>query len=1175
MKGDFSKLAHRPTDNFTGVLQQQGRVLLDADWNSADLINSYLRQTLAQDSIGANVVAVPASERDSFLVEQAEVAADGSKVEVTVNPGRGWVGGLHLHLPGNSNLVMQADYFQPPIQDPAQEPSTIANGIVDAVVLEAWEDSFSQFQAPSALIEPALGGPDTTERKQLNYAIKLLRIDAEDDCSDVAELVKDDLTGQGELKATLQPATSINGDCPVQLGGGYTGFEHFFYRIEIAQADNNNKARFKWSRFAGGLVGRGSINAAGDTVNITANDQMINQCGLDEFYLEALKANADGGRWDVVYSAKATISADGELKLDPILDDLPGATTWPADSDGTAFFRLWDGVKTIEAFQTGVAESNRHLEQGIILEFDPPTAGSNANYRAGDYWSFPVRAAGVDWEPPTNLVNGPPQGIHYYRAPLALLFWDGGPGTTIKFVDNEIHDCRQVFQPLTDLNSCCNYTVGDGISSNGQFNSLEQALQHLPSDGGRICLLPGVHKANVRMFGRMNVRITGCGMHTIVQPHPDKADQPLFKIASCRHIRLDNMTMVSLGGTAIQIADANNARKASTGIYIEHNLIAACVHAVDVRVRNEIAGSNDIRIVDNEIAMYDKAVGEAAIFTWADQVLIENNNISVIPAPIRNNPTDPRDPDDPYYDPCADPKLYYEHRLKLKSLLASTFEYQRVQHLTQALDYQAKGGIQIGGGSEQVRVINNRIIGGRGNGITLGHLPTEGELGKVLKERMYIEKLPNDQALQLKENLLGTLYEIAIEANTIRYMGLSGIGLAAFISSERLGLMIHVEDLTIYNNIIQYCAHHTPVEKPASMLDESGFGGVCIAGCEDAVIRENIIENNGRNQLQPVCGVLIVYGEKIDVSNNRIVNNGPANTEGDVEKGRRGGIVITLSFANMIQSIFRDKTVLSPDGIPAIKVHDNVVTQPLGQALFLMAFGPVSVVGNQLTSQGADFNANPWSLLAGSVIIFDLGISKDLMLYILLSSFRKLAAVNGQFYRSTGGAQAGAPMSARPQAPVVGIEGVYDIAKRFLYLPNGNVMFANNQTSLDLRGQTANFAFSSQLIVTLDDVSYVGNQSECTSFIDFVLADAVIWGVTIRSNDNRFQEGFTLMLNSLFSWGFMNMAMSNQATHCLKVLGYATHAPPESNMIMWNKNCTDAAGKWAAWFGARSYVKTD
>ena len=34
--------------------------------------------------------------------------------------------------------------------------------------------------------------------------------------------------------------------------------------------------------------------------------------------------------------------------------------------------------------------------------------------------------------------------------------------------------------------------------------------------------------------------------------------------------------------------------------------------------------------------------------------------------------------------------------------------------------YRALGGIQVGGGSEHVRVLENTIVGGAGNGVTLG-----------------------------------------------------------------------------------------------------------------------------------------------------------------------------------------------------------------------------------------------------------------------------------------------------------------------------------------------------------------------------------------------------------------------------------------------------------------------
>src|SRR5437764_8627220 len=46
---------------------------------------------------------------------------------------------------------------------------------------------------------------------------------------------------------TLAPVVAIGGDCPVVGGGGYTGFEHNLYRIEIADT-NGGPVRFKWSQ---------------------------------------------------------------------------------------------------------------------------------------------------------------------------------------------------------------------------------------------------------------------------------------------------------------------------------------------------------------------------------------------------------------------------------------------------------------------------------------------------------------------------------------------------------------------------------------------------------------------------------------------------------------------------------------------------------------------------------------------------------------------------------------------------------------------------------------------------------------------------------------------------------------------------------------------------------------
>jgi hypothetical protein len=67
--------------------------------------------------------------------------------------------------------------------------------------------------------------------------------------------------------------------------------------------------------------------------------------------------------------------------------------------------------------------------------------------------------------------------------------------------------------------------------------------------------------------------------------------------------------------------------------------------------------------------------------------------------------------------------------------------------------------------------------------------------------------------------------------------------------------------------------------------------------CEDCIIRENRLEENGKNQPEPVCGVFVLIAEKIDVINNRIINNGPdlINVRNQ-SAGPRGGIVILFAF---------------------------------------------------------------------------------------------------------------------------------------------------------------------------------------------------------------------------------------------------------------------------------------
>jgi hypothetical protein len=161
---------------------------------------------------------------------------------VRLLPGRVWADGLHLYLAGSSPVDVPAIYLAPPLQAPQADVASIVSGVRDAVVLEVWEESVSGFQEPLDLLEPALGGPDTTERSKVCAAVKLMRLGPNDDCSAVAR-IRDNFDAKGKLTVTPAPAIVIPGDCPVEAGGGYTGFEHYLFRIEIAEPEGG-EARF-------------------------------------------------------------------------------------------------------------------------------------------------------------------------------------------------------------------------------------------------------------------------------------------------------------------------------------------------------------------------------------------------------------------------------------------------------------------------------------------------------------------------------------------------------------------------------------------------------------------------------------------------------------------------------------------------------------------------------------------------------------------------------------------------------------------------------------------------------------------------------------------------------------------------------------------------------------------
>ena len=718
MKGDFSVLNFDPLEqargvatpadgvlrNLGAVLYQQGRVMTDADQTDGELLDLGWQGEAARDVIGADVCAVPADAPEGFRVTAAQVI--GGEVHVSLHPGRCWADGILTRLAGNlpnadTPVARRASYFGPPIANPAPTPTTLGDNVRDAVILEVSHDALHALQYPERLIEPALGGPDTAERAFVNWRIRLLRLADGEDCTTITGRLHEDFAAKGRLSVSLAPVVAIAGDCPVVGGGGYTGFEHALYRVEIADTRPADPVRFKWSMWNGGLAGRGLFDATvhPNRVLIVSGRTAIVTSGVTDFYLEALRYDTLDGTWNVVYATHATLNTDHELELaaPPTFGALP-STADPV------FFRLWNGMANVAAFTN--AANPVELRDGIRLVFDAPAVG---NFTPGDYWIFKVRAGEIA-NPQVLIDDAPPTGVVLHRVPLAEIHWTARLDTTIS---GEIEDCRHRFRPLTNQKICCTFLVGNGVTSFGDFNSLEEAAAHLPAAGGELCLLPGLHRANLRLQARTHVKIHGCTWRSTVLPRAETRTQPILAFVDCTGIEVCDLDLITYDGIAV-LAEGTK-RDSCIDVRIHHNRMIARTNAIRATNVQELV------IAENRLHLLDTVEGRATVSISADDVVVERNTLVLLPfvdqTPGGGTPDD--DPTRDPADPCARPQVLYQFPtlILLYAFRVWTF---LVAQLVPAQPYRALGGVHIMHGSERVRLLENRIVGGAGNGVVLG-----------------------------------------------------------------------------------------------------------------------------------------------------------------------------------------------------------------------------------------------------------------------------------------------------------------------------------------------------------------------------------------------------------------------------------------------------------------------
>ena len=457
MNGDFSRITFDADAQFSQVLLQQGRVLLDADFNEQSAIHQHFLRTLIMDVVGRAcragdgfTVAPNGSEEDDFLI----------------SAGRFYLDGIMCVAPEGTTFRNQPSWPVPTGEGLGGEPFV--------AVIEAWERLVTATQLPD-LRELALGGADTASRAQIRWQVRpgsaewftretelmrkalQARFDATENVEaraaiktkldaaakalqtftdalnnfattnakpncDAAMALLDALDGARPLlRASGKQDNDDQDPCAIAADAQYRGRENQLYRVEVHTGGLAGEATLKWSRENASVAFRMRqpplLTGSNLVVSLETlgRDRRTGLCLGDWVELTGDRVEFAGlarplGQVTKIDRAHGSVSVK--------MHDAPTASAF---ADCT-LLRRWDQQVDVDDSGTvPITEGGDTwipLERGIRVQFLP-----GGNYRSGDYWLIPARVASGDvlWPRDGEVPRArEPDGVKRHRAALAF-----------------------------------------------------------------------------------------------------------------------------------------------------------------------------------------------------------------------------------------------------------------------------------------------------------------------------------------------------------------------------------------------------------------------------------------------------------------------------------------------------------------------------------------------------------------------------------------------------------------------------------------------------------------------------------------------------------------------------------------------------------------------------------
>lgn len=471
MKNQVSRDSFHPARHYSGVYLQQGRMILDADWNElTDIEKARLVEALRDAISGTNTTGgaiAGGAPRVGGLKLYAD--PDGSQ-NIRLRPGVLYVEGVPARLED-----ARRDATKPLTPDNQADYPIKADYTGQSLKLYAdvWDRNVTALEQ-SDLLDAALHGADTAARSQTMLQVKW--------CANTLDPFNEETNppvGTAPLTLKLRLIASSGDPCDPcasqvkvdeRLG-------NYLFRVEVHDYDAASRTlTLKWSR-----------------------DNGAEACAVD-----AMPQGFNQGDWVWEYFDTDTERLLGNhFAANPkkLRGLLKATCTTPTGTDEPkAFVRQWDGAMKLN-LNTGTLVADGtcpNLDRGValftgtvtnkaagrvnltagalqinleLMELELATTGSR--FVPGDYWLAEVREA-ADESGDTVLDAAPPRGVRHHYLFL------GEIGINKKLVDqDDAFRRRMAFPPLSDIVAA---DVGFSDPCVGLFagaKNVQQALHNL------------------------------------------------------------------------------------------------------------------------------------------------------------------------------------------------------------------------------------------------------------------------------------------------------------------------------------------------------------------------------------------------------------------------------------------------------------------------------------------------------------------------------------------------------------------------------------------------------------------------------------------------------------------------------------------------------------------------